>query len=181
MTIQELEKCITLYDKDIYSLCYHLTKDKQEADELYQDTFLEAVKKLEKINVKDNPKSYLLSIAIRLWKNKIRKIAWRNRIAPAYGYDQLLNSNLAVEDQSLTKLEQDEEKQILWKAIDELAYRTFKITPLIHGKTYNELNFNNLCEMNVSIKDKVQYQTFACDDLEIFANRGVDLAVTEYF
>ena len=41
MTKQELETCIGDYGKDIYSFCKHLT---------------------------NNPKSYLLSIALRIWK-----------------------------------------------------------------------------------------------------------------
>lgn len=82
MTIQELEQCILLYGKDIYSFCMHLAKEKESADDLYQDAFLEATKKIASIRYEDNPKSYLLSIVIRLWKNRVRKRAWRSRIAP---------------------------------------------------------------------------------------------------
>ncbi len=81
MTKQELEWCISEYGKDIYSFCKYLTKDISEADDLYQDTFLIAVELIEKINSENNPKSYLLSIALRIWKNKKRKFTWRNRIA----------------------------------------------------------------------------------------------------
>ncbi len=81
MTKQELEMCIKEYGKDIYSFCKHLAHNQQETDDLYQDTFLMAVELKEKIDYKNNPKSYLLSIAIRIWKNKKRKFAWRKRIA----------------------------------------------------------------------------------------------------
>lgn len=81
MTKQELELCITEYGKAIYSFCLHLTCSRQEADELYQDTFLTALERRETINYADNPKSYLLSIALGLWQNKKRKFAWRKRIA----------------------------------------------------------------------------------------------------
>lgn len=81
MTKQELEWCISEYGKDIYSFCRYLTKSLPEADDLYQDTFLMAVELIEKIDYENNPKSYLLSIALRIWKNKKRKFAWRNRIA----------------------------------------------------------------------------------------------------
>ena len=81
MTKQELEMCIDEYGKDIYSFCKHLTNNLQEADDLYQDTFLTAVEIKEKIDYDNNPKSYLLSIALRIWKNKKRKFAWRKRIA----------------------------------------------------------------------------------------------------
>lgn len=103
MTIQELEQCIALYGKDIYSFCRHLTKDKEYADELYQDTFLEAIKKLKDIRYQDNPKSYLLSIALRLWKNRVRKMAWRNRIAPQVS-DEALIETLKVEEDNLSRL-----------------------------------------------------------------------------
>lgn len=81
MTKQELEMCIDDYGKDIYSFCKHLTRNPLEADDLYQDTFLMATELKEKIEYGNNPKSYLLSVALRIWKNKKRKFAWRKRIA----------------------------------------------------------------------------------------------------
>ena len=81
MTEQELEMCISQYGKDIYSFCKYLTGDSQEAEDLYQDTFLKVVELKEKIDYEQNPKSYLLSIALRIWKNRRRKLAWRKRIA----------------------------------------------------------------------------------------------------
>ena len=81
MTKQELEICVNEYGKDIYSFCKHLTNNLPEADDLYQDTFLMAVESKDKIDYGSNPKSYLLSVALRIWKNKKRKYAWRKRIA----------------------------------------------------------------------------------------------------
>lgn len=81
MTKQELEMCVNEYGRDIYSFCKHLTNNLQEADDLYQDTFLTATGSMDKIDYGNNPKSYLLSIALRIWKNKKRKYAWRKRIA----------------------------------------------------------------------------------------------------
>ena len=85
MTMKELESCIEVYGKDIYNFCLHLTRDRMLAEDLYQDTFLTAIRKQKQI---DNTtiKGYLLSISIGLWKNAKRKLAWRNRIAPT---DQL--------------------------------------------------------------------------------------------
>lgn len=85
MTKSELENCIAEYGRDIYAFCRALTPDRQEAEELYQDTFLLVVEKMESVKMADsggNPKSYLLSVALRLWKNKRRKYAWRKSIAP---------------------------------------------------------------------------------------------------
>ena len=84
MTNTELETCITEHGTAIYSFCRQLTQSAQEADDLYQDTFLKATELGNKINYTQNPKSYLLSVALRLWKNKKRKYAWRMRIAPMH-------------------------------------------------------------------------------------------------
>lgn len=46
-----------------------------------QDTFLKALEMLDKIQKEGNPKSYLLSIAIRIWKKRNRKINRTNSIA----------------------------------------------------------------------------------------------------
>ena len=70
MNITELEKCIEKYGNDIYAFCLHLAYSQQEAEELYQDTFLKAMELLHGIEAENNPKSYLLSITIRLWKNQ---------------------------------------------------------------------------------------------------------------
>ena len=121
MTIQELEKCISFYGKDIYSFCIHLTNSRELADDLYQDTFLEVMKKIEDINSKANPKSYMLSIAVRLWKNKQRKAAWRNRIAPICSDDSLTEVLVAAEDDLLEKVVSKEEYQMLWEAINRLS------------------------------------------------------------
>ena len=108
----------------------HLTKEKGSADDLYQDTILEAMKKLAAIRYEDNPKSYLLSVAIRLWKNRVRKLAWRNRIAPQVGETTLEQEGGATPDVS-EKAVANEERGMLWKAIDALDDR-YRIPLLLY-------------------------------------------------
>lgn len=100
MTEQELEMCVSQYGKDIYSFCKYLTGNPHEADDLYQDTFLKAVEMKEKIDYEQNSKSYLLSIVLRVWKNKKRKYAWRKRIADVQpiidGKDVDMNAPIAL-------------------------------------------------------------------------------------
>ncbi len=78
---QELEQCVHEYGKELYAFCCRLTPNQAEADDLYQDTFLKAVELQEQIEANRNPRSYLISIALRIWKNRRRKAAWRSRIA----------------------------------------------------------------------------------------------------
>ena len=91
MTNLELEQFITEYGREIYSFCVSLCGSRQEADDLYQDTFLTALEKIDRIDIAGNIRSYLLSVAVRLWKNRRRKRAWRRRIAQ----EQELNEQTA--------------------------------------------------------------------------------------
>ncbi len=79
----ELEACIHAYGKDIYSFCIQMTRSREEANDLYQDTFLKLMELGEELDDERNPKSYLLSIAVHIWKNRRRKYAWRQRITGA--------------------------------------------------------------------------------------------------
>ena len=103
MTKQELEVCIKNYGRDIYSFCRQLTCDRQEADELYQDTLLTAVERLESIDSENNPKSYLLSVAIRHWQNRKRKFAWRRRIADIRPMAEEQNGDQAATEETSTE------------------------------------------------------------------------------
>lgn len=82
MDINEIIELVKLHGKSIYGFCYKLTGNKEDTDDLYQETFLKAMELRLKMDASRNPKAFLISIAIRLHKNYRRKLAWRHRIAP---------------------------------------------------------------------------------------------------
>ena len=125
MTITELEQCVDDYGKDIYSFCRQITGSTWEGEDLYQDTFMKAVELLKKMDMDQNPKSYLLSIAVRLWKNKRRKFAWRQRIAGMESLDERIETKelsysaaeMMPEEEVLTR----EQNSFVRKCITELS------------------------------------------------------------
>lgn len=80
MTRQLLEDYIQAYGTDIYSFCIRLTQNRDQAEELYQDTFLAMCEK-EDWSEDGNVRNYLLGITVKLWQNRKKKFAWRRRIA----------------------------------------------------------------------------------------------------
>lgn len=125
MTKQELEMCIYEYGKDIYSFCKQLTCSLQEADDLYQDTFLTAVELKDKIDYADNVKSYLLSIALRIWKNRRRKFAWRKRIADIQPMTEEKDTGISISTKLLPEEQilDEEKKEAVRHAVDKLPKR----------------------------------------------------------
>ena len=80
MTREEIETCIDRYGDDIYSFCSYLTGNVNDRDDLFQDTFLLALQKQDKMDPEKNIKSYLLSLTIGIWKNRCRKRKLRSRL-----------------------------------------------------------------------------------------------------
>lgn len=93
-----LTELITRYGKAVYNFCYKLTGNKEDTDDLYQETFLKAMELREKMNLDQNPKAFLIAIAIRLHKNQRRKYAWRQRIAPTLLFHQTDNQRTGATD-----------------------------------------------------------------------------------
>ena len=88
MTKHELSQCVDSCGDALYGFCMHLTGNRVDADDLFQDTFLTAYEKADKISISDNPDSYLMGIAIRLWKNMMRKETRRKRIAGLDSFEE---------------------------------------------------------------------------------------------
>lgn len=125
MEHDELEKYITKYGRDIYSFCVFLTKNRQEADDLYQDAFLCAFEK-GKIDCNDNPKSYIISIAINLWNNRKRKNLWRKKIVDISYFDeismyeQIPNPGKGTDEQAIINIEIEEIRGIVANLPDKM-------------------------------------------------------------
>lgn len=112
MNKQDLEACIGQYGRDIYTFCSYLARNLQETEDLYQDTFLKALELEDKLDFQQNPKSYLLSIALRIWKNRRRKFAWRRRIATA-----------CPEQEEQAKIPRDSPEETLLREEEQWAVR----------------------------------------------------------
>lgn len=98
MDIGDLSNLVELHGKAIYGFCYKLTKNKTDTDDLYQEIFLKAMEKLNKIDRYKNPKGFLFSIAIGIWKNKRRKYARRQRIVPIQEFNEEVDCKYIFKD-----------------------------------------------------------------------------------
>ncbi len=81
MQREELERIMEAYGRDLFSFCCFVTRDRQDAEKLYQDTFLKLYESREKLHIDKNAKSFLMSVALNLYRNYRRKRSVRERIA----------------------------------------------------------------------------------------------------
>lgn len=83
MTQVELENIIYAYGRDLYSFCCSVTRNTQEAEDLYQDTFLKLYEMKETLLIRKSPKSFLMSVSVNLYRNYKRKRSIRQKIIGA--------------------------------------------------------------------------------------------------
>ncbi len=90
------EACARLMERcgdPVYKFCRSLTWNRQDADDLFQDTFLEAFHRREKLCQEVNPTGLMLAIASNLWRSRKRRFARRRRLAPEAPLDDTVSGD----------------------------------------------------------------------------------------
>lgn len=86
LTTEEMECLVEKHMASVFQFCCYLTGNREEGEELCQETFLKAVEMRRKIHVRDedgrSARNYFIGIAVNLWRNERRKQGRRQRIAP---------------------------------------------------------------------------------------------------
>lgn len=99
MNIEEFEIFVHKYGKDILRFCRMTAHDKENGDELYQDTMLKLLEKRMELDPLQNTKSYALSISVYLWKNRKKKHLNRARLAPMSSIEEQLEGGGQLTDE----------------------------------------------------------------------------------
>ena len=106
-----VRQIVEIHSVSVYHFCRSLMTLQADAEDLYQDVFLNFFEKEERIVdilkrktaeetewiAADDTRNYLIGIAVKLWKNKYRKQTRRKRIAPMVNLDGYLDSVADIE------------------------------------------------------------------------------------
>lgn len=92
------EELVDIYSDIVYRFCRKLTYSKEDAEDLFQETFLKVFEQLPKVNSCGSTKNFIFSTALFLWKSSKRKYARRNRLAPVQPLSEEIVSDTGVED-----------------------------------------------------------------------------------
>lgn len=156
MNKQLLEHYIEAYGTDIYSFCIRLTQNLEQAEELYQDTFLAMCEK-EDWKEEGNVKSYLLGITIKLWQNRKRKFAWRKRIAAEIPLSKEQGLEAFSADENLEQhMVSKEEQEAVWKAVYKLPEQLRIVILLYYMEDFKVAEIAEKLSLSISnVKSKL--------------------------
>jgi RNA polymerase sigma factor, sigma-70 family len=115
------------YSDSVYKFCRNLTYSKEDADDLFQETFLKVLESPNKINLSNNPQSFLFSTALFIWKAWKRKYARHKRIASIKKLDETICNTDNIEDGYMIQ----EENRIVREEVNSLPEK-FKIPIILY-------------------------------------------------
>jgi RNA polymerase sigma-70 factor (ECF subfamily) len=131
------------YAAAIYRLCYSLLQDRQDAEEVLQDSFEYAFRKLDQYDArKAGFKTWLYQIAISRCHNKRRR-KW----LPTFSINRQVREEIA-DTETPTPAEMmahteslNEQQQLVWEALNQLTpkLRETAVLRYYEGLSYNEI------------------------------------------
>ena len=160
---QAFDTLVLRFSNDIYALLFRLTQDAEEAADLTQETFLNALKAVGKFRGDADLKTWLFRIAINVSRNRFRWWTRRFRTqtdsldAPVGTSDQPLSETIAgnFANPEETVLRRERERQ-LTKFLAELPeiFREAVVLCDIEGLSYEEIA--GILEINIgTIKSRI--------------------------
>jgi len=132
------EELVRRYRNDVFRLCYHFTRNREEAWDLSQEAFIKAYSALVHFRGEANFKTWLLRIAANQCKDLLKK-----RRLPTVGFDDALRADGA--SSSILEPDHAVEAEEIGRAIESaiqglpLKHRTAFILREYEGMTYEEM------------------------------------------
>ncbi len=135
--MQNIEEIYNQYSKMLYKYIFCLSGNEELSEEIVQDTFLVAVKDINKFEGKCKISTWLCSIAKNIWYQKLKKDKKNISI------DEV--SNILIFEESIEeKLCEKETKIELLKNIQKLDEDTRNV---IYLRTFGNLNYEEIAEI----------------------------------
>jgi len=133
----DMEMLYNEYFKTVYKYLICLTRNKETAEDLTQETFCKAIDKIDTFKGNCKISVWLCEIAKNLWINEVKK---KNRITLVNSEDDFVDMKYSIEDDFLL----EEDKVELHKKIYNLDSQTKEIFYL---KLFADLTFKEIGEI----------------------------------
>ncbi len=127
------ESWLLQYYRDVYAWCFRMTRNQEDAEDLTQETFLTAYRKMHLFRGDASPKTWLLKIATRACLKALKR-----RTATRAASDQIIADYApSAEGEATVHLD----REYLWRCVAELPPREQTALLLYHaqGQSYQEI------------------------------------------
>ncbi len=171
MEAYEFSSLVDEYGNSIYRFCKGMTYTVEDAEDLYQQTFLKAFEKRNKIDRNSNVKAYLMQIASNIWKTHKSTYKRHERIAPTVSYDDM-ESDVCDEKTNIDEMIiKSDEERILRENINRLPDKLKQVIVMFYS---SELSIEDISKVLHIPKGTVKSRLYnAKEQLRIMMERQV--------
>jgi RNA polymerase sigma-70 factor (ECF subfamily) len=134
---------VTRYAGDIYAVLYRITEDVDEANDLTQETFLRALKAIEKFRGEADLKTWLTRIAINESRNRFRWWKRRKR-EKTFSLDASVGDSEMSIHETMPGKSTSPEENILQMEREEILRRALNALPQIYREAIVLCDIENL-------------------------------------
>jgi RNA polymerase sigma-70 factor (ECF subfamily) len=132
-----LAECMERYSGLIFTICYSMTRDHFEAEDLAQDTFIAAYRNLDRFDG-NNMKAWLTTIAANKCRDYLKNAARRSIPSPTEAFLALKDKD-ALPEERLLKSEAEERLITICEKLKE-PYKTIAIMHFCQNKSAEEIS-----------------------------------------
>jgi RNA polymerase sigma-70 factor (ECF subfamily) len=132
-----MEELVKLYGVQLYRFCNSLAFSREDADDLFQETFKKTFEQMHKLLASPNPLGFLFSTCAFIWKSHKRKYSRRNRIAPTGVLNEFVADTASMED-DLVKREEIQRVRTLVNQLKD-KYRIPTVLFYTNGLSVTEI------------------------------------------
>ncbi|MFQ6037706.1 MAG: RNA polymerase sigma factor [Candidatus Aminicenantales bacterium] len=137
MDPQQFDRLYGRYSSAVFSFAFHLTQNRQDAEELFQDTWLRVVRSFpEKLDM-ESAKTWLFTITANLFRDSLRRRKVRER---STSWQQAVSSSLP--ETEVERMERKETARAIWEAMGSLPdhHRLVLVLKELAGFTQEEIS-----------------------------------------
>lgn len=142
--VKAFEQLIVDYQNRVFSYCYQLTGNHDNAQDLAQDVFIQAFKSLKSFRREADFGTWLRRITLNKWinaqrKNKIITVSLNEPVATVKG--EYAREIAASDESPAEKIEQEEFLELVWQALGRLSpeFRQVLILRDMEEYSYEEI------------------------------------------
>lgn len=143
-----IEILIDRHKNSLYKFCYHLTSNRFDADDLFQDTWTKAVQNLEGFDESKAFGNWLFTIALNTYRDRYRKAKrWLNKFKDFFSNEEKEEELTRVPSSSPSPDEQaveNEQKNKLTQCISMLE-DDFRVPIILFY--YKQLKYEDIAEI----------------------------------
>jgi RNA polymerase sigma-70 factor (ECF subfamily) len=115
------QELISLYQEDIYRMMYYRTYSRMDAEDLTQEVFVQAFRKIKNLNDVDRFRSWLFSIGINRCRDLLRKRRLLNIFGMGSSHDQETMADITSSTGNQAQANIQQEK--FWQQVKKLLHK----------------------------------------------------------